>query len=64
MTQDVVTVRETQTVGEVLDDLRARREIPDQTDRLFVVDTRQIVRGAMPLHMLVRERSGDRRQGS
>ena len=29
-------------------------EIPDQTDRLFAVDTRQIVRGAIPLHMLVR----------
>ena len=46
-------MRETQTVAEVLEDLRAR-EIPDQTDRLFVVDTRQIVRGALPLHMLVR----------
>ncbi len=54
MTQDVVVVRETQTVGEVLEDLRALHEIPDQTDRLFVVDTRQIVRGAIPLHMLVR----------
>ncbi len=54
MTQDVVTVRETQTVADVLDELRTRREIPDQTDRLFAVDSRQIVRGAIPLHMLVR----------
>jgi magnesium transporter len=54
MTQDVVAVRETQTVAEVLDDLRKRREIPDQTDRLFVVDARQILRGVIPLHMLVR----------
>ena len=54
MTQDVVAVRETQTVAEVLDDLRKLQEIPDQTDRLFVVDTRQILRGAIPLHMLVR----------
>ncbi len=54
MTQDVVVVRETQTVAEVLEDLRSLQEIPDQTDRLFVVDTRQIVRGAIPLHMLVR----------
>ncbi|MET0213510.1 MAG: magnesium transporter [Vicinamibacterales bacterium] len=53
MTQDVVVVRDAQTVAEVLEDLRTR-EIPDQTDRLFVVDTRQIVRGALPLHMLVR----------
>ena len=54
MTQDVVTVRDTQTVAEVLAELRTRREIPDQTDRLFAVDTRQIVRGAIPLHLLVR----------
>jgi magnesium transporter len=54
MTQDVVIVRDTQTVGEVLSDLRALKEIPDQTDRLFVVDTPQIVRGAIPLHVLVR----------
>ena len=54
MTQDVVAVRDTQTVAEVLGELRARREIPDQTDRLFAIDTRQIVRGAVPLHLLVR----------
>ena len=54
MTQDVVAVRETQTVAEVLEHLRTLTEIPDQTDRLFVVDTRQIVRGAVPLHTLVR----------
>jgi magnesium transporter len=54
MTSDVVAVRETQTVADVLDHLRAVQHIPDQTDRLFVVDTRQILRGAVPLHMLVR----------
>ena len=54
MTQDVVVVREGQTVAEVLDDLRKLEDIPDQTDRLFVVDTRQILRGVFPLHMLVR----------
>ena len=54
MTQDVVVVRDSQTVAEVLEELRALQEIPDQTDRLFVVDTRQIVRGAIPLHVLVR----------
>jgi magnesium transporter len=54
MTQDMVAVREGQTVAEVLDDLRRLEEIPDQTDRLFAVDARQIVRGAIPLHMLVR----------
>jgi magnesium transporter len=54
MTQDVITVKETQTIGDVLDELRGMPEIPDQTDRLFVVDARQIVRGILPLHMLVR----------
>jgi magnesium transporter len=54
MTQDVVAVREGQTIADILQDLRALAEIPDQTDRLFVVDTRHIVRGAIPLHMLVR----------
>jgi magnesium transporter len=54
MTLDVVAVRDSQTVAEVLSDLRALAEIPDQTDRLFVVDARQIVRGAIPLHTLVR----------
>jgi magnesium transporter len=54
MTQDVVSVREHQTAGEVFADLRALDDIPDQTDRVFVVDTRQIVRGAVPLHRLVR----------
>ena len=47
-------MRDTQTVAEVLEELRTRREIPDQTDRLFAVDARQIVRGAIPLHLLVR----------
>ncbi len=54
MTQDVVSVREHQTVAEVFEDLRALDDIPDQTDRVFVVDSRQIVRGAVPLHRLVR----------
>ena len=54
MTLDVVAVRDAQTVADVLNDLRALPEIPDQTDRLFVLDARQIVRGAIPLHTLVR----------
>jgi magnesium transporter len=54
MTQDVVVVRESQSVAEVLAALRSLPDIPDQTDRLFVVDARHIVRGAVPLHMLVR----------
>jgi magnesium transporter len=54
MTPDAVAVQETMTVGEVLDDLRSRGELPDQTDRVFVVDVRHVLRGAVPLHALVR----------
>ena len=46
--------RHAEQVAQVLEDLRAQAEIPDQTDRLFVVDTRQIVRGSIPFHALVR----------
>lgn len=54
MTPDAVAVQETMTVGEVLDDLRRRGELPDQTDRVFVVDVRHVLRGAVPLQALVR----------
>jgi magnesium transporter len=54
MTQDVLVARESQTVAEVLEQLRTLSEVPDQTDRLFAVDTRHVVRGAVPLHVLVR----------
>jgi magnesium transporter len=54
MTQDVLVAREHQTVGELLTHLRTLNEVPDQTDRLFVVDTRHVIRGAIPLHVLVR----------
>lgn len=54
MTPDAVAVQETMTVGEVLEDLRRRGELPDQTDRVFVVDVRHVLRGAVPLQALVR----------
>jgi magnesium transporter len=54
MTLDVVWVREDQTVAQVLETLRARQNIPDQTDRLFAVDVRHVLRGAILLHTLVR----------
>ena len=53
MSADVPTVRETQTVAEVLRDLQARSELPDQLDRLFVVDGRNLLRGAISLKSLV-----------
>jgi magnesium transporter len=57
MTQDVTSVSDGLTVAQVLDHLRSVGDIPEQTDRLFVVDARQIVRGAIPLHVLVRSES-------
>jgi magnesium transporter len=53
MTRDAIAVPETHTIGRVLDDLRARGELPPQTDRLFVVDARNILRGAIALQALV-----------
>ncbi len=53
MSLDVATVRETQTIAEVLRDLQARAELPDHLDRLFVVDGRNLLRGALSLQSLV-----------
>ena len=53
MSLDVATVRETQTIADVLRDLRARAELPDHLDRLFVVDGRNVLRGAISLQSLV-----------
>jgi magnesium transporter len=53
MSLDVATVRENQTVSDVLRDLQARAELPDHLDRLFVVDGRNLLRGALSLQSLV-----------
>ena len=53
MSLDVATVRETQTIADVLRDLQARAELPDHLDRLFVVDARNLLRGAVSLQSLV-----------
>jgi magnesium transporter len=53
MSLEVATVRETQTIAEVLRDLQARAELPDHLDRLFVVDARNLLRGALSLQSLV-----------
>lgn len=58
MTQDVVFVREDQTVSQLLEGLRARQSLPAQTDRVFVVDIRHVVRGAVPLQTLVMSEPG------
>jgi magnesium transporter len=40
-------------VQQTIDELRARRELPPQTDRLFVIDSRTMLRGAVPLQALL-----------
>jgi magnesium transporter len=53
MSLEVVTVRDTQTMAEVLCDLQARADLPEHLDRLFVVDGRNLLRGALSLQSLV-----------
>jgi magnesium transporter len=53
MSLDVAIVRETQTIADVLRDLRARSELPEHLDRLFVVDGRNLLRGALSLQATI-----------
>jgi magnesium transporter len=53
MSLEVATARETQTVADVLRDLQTRAYLPEQLDRLFVVDHRNLLRGALSLQVLV-----------
>ena len=53
MSQDVLTVRETQRVEQVLWLLRGREDLPPNTDCLFVVDARHLLKGVLPLQALL-----------
>ncbi len=53
MTREWVAVPETHTVERAIEDLRARGELPAQTDRLFVVDVRHVLVGSVPLQALL-----------
>ena len=53
MTREWVAVAETHSVQQALTDLRALGELPPQTDRVFVIDSRHVLRGAVPLHALL-----------
>ena len=53
MTQETVTVREERTCGEVIAELRVRGDLPPQTDSVFVVDARNVLRGVLPLQALL-----------
>jgi magnesium transporter len=53
MTQDVLSIRESETTAEALEMLRRRGRVPAHTDRLFVVDSRNHLIGALPLDVLL-----------
>lgn len=53
MTRKWVMVPETSTVQQAIDELRRLGELPPQTDRVFVVDSRHVFRGSIPLPTLL-----------
>jgi magnesium transporter len=53
MARELVAVLDTSSVDEVLADLRRRGELPPQTDRIFVTDARHVLRGSVPLQVLL-----------
>jgi len=54
MRQDAVTVRAERSAGEAVDLLRQLDDLPAQTDRVFLVDARHVLRGIIPLQNLIR----------
>ena len=53
MGRELVVVPDTHSLEEVLIDLRHRGELPPQTDRVFVTDARHVLRGSVPLQVLL-----------
>jgi magnesium transporter len=53
MSPDVLTVRESQRVEQVLRLLRGRDDLPPNTDSLFAVDARHQFKGVLPLRALL-----------
>jgi magnesium transporter len=53
MTREWVEIRETQTLGDALAELRSRGELPRQMDHMYVVDGRNILRGVVPVQTLL-----------
>ncbi len=54
MSNVMVTVREHDTLEEVLRQLRVLEELPIHTDKLFVLDRRGLFRGVLPLTTILR----------
>ncbi|WP_437978576.1 magnesium transporter [Sorangium sp. So ce295] len=56
MSPELVSVREGRDIGGALEDVRRRGELPPHTEALFVVDARNVLRGALSLKdLLLRE---------
>lgn len=53
MTREWVELREAQTIGDALNELRARGELPSQLDHICVVDARHVLRGVLPVQALL-----------
>ena len=53
LTREWTAVPESLTVEQCLTELRTRGELPPHTDRIFVVDARNVLRGAVPLAVLI-----------
>jgi magnesium transporter len=53
MTREWTAVPEHYSVEQCLRELRTARELPPQTDRIFVIDGRHVLRGTMPLQVLI-----------
>jgi magnesium transporter len=54
MSPDATAVRDDQRVLDAVLLLRSLDQLPEQTDRLFVVDARHVLRGALPFHVILR----------
>ena len=53
MTSDVLVIESHATIKDVLRYLRALEDLPDHTDKIFVVDRRRRLVGAVPLKALI-----------
>src|SRR5688572_496679 len=53
MTREWVMVSESSTIQQAIEELRRLGELPPQTDRIFVVDSRHVFRGSIPLQTLL-----------
>lgn len=53
MSHELVTGRDTASLGTLVDELRTRGELPAQTDAVYIVDARNVLRGSVSLERLL-----------